>query len=59
MDRQPPTTSSGKVWTDEEDKRLYLALLDLVAQFEGRSMSAILSRIALLSAGWWKNVGTR
>jgi len=46
--------SSGARWTEEEDERLYRAVIALTAQFAGRSLSAVLTRIVLLSPSWWK-----
>jgi hypothetical protein len=49
-----PHLSSGERWTADEDERLYHAVVGLAARFPGRSLAAVLSRIALLQAAWWK-----
>jgi hypothetical protein len=48
-----PSRSSGAAWTEGEDERLYLAVIDLAAQFPGRSLAAVLTRIERHRAAWW------
>lgn len=47
-----PTRSSGALWSPEDDARLHAAVLDLTAEFPGRSVAAVVTRIALLSPQW-------
>jgi hypothetical protein len=49
-----PTRSSGAPWTAEEDERLYQAVIALTAQFPGRSLAAVLTRIEFRSITWWR-----
>jgi hypothetical protein len=47
-----PDRSSGALWTPEEDEHLYQAVHALTAQFPGRSIAAVLTRIARLAPIW-------
>lgn len=49
-----PRTSSGVLWTADEDERLYKAMCKLTVQLPGRSLSAILTRIASQAPIWWR-----
>lgn len=47
-----PATSSGALWTPQEDERLRVAVLSLALEFEGRSLAAVLSRIERNKMAW-------
>lgn len=50
---EPPIRSSGANWTPEEDDRLFEELKALTLKFEGRSIWAVLARIAVVKDYWW------
>lgn len=54
--KELPDKSSGARWSPEEDQRLYDAVKALTAQFTGRSLAAVVTRIALISPQWSKGV---
>lgn len=47
-----PKKSSGALWSVEEDERLQRAVLTMVERFPGRSLAAVVTRIAFCSPRW-------
>ena len=50
--RDLPPQSSGRPWTRDEEDRLYQELLALTLKFPGRSLAAVVTRIAYLQPLW-------